>query len=152
MPESELRSAGAVFAGWGRRFAAWLIDGLLTWIPLFVLAAIAAESAGDPNVPGDATDEVAAGGIVLLGLPLVVLYHALFRGRTPGKRSMAIAVRDEATGAAIGFGRAFGRALVTVVLWLFFYVPGILDGLWPLWDRKQQSLHDKTTGTIVVRV
>ena len=154
MPEyavaEEARSSDA--AGWGQRFAAWLIDGLLTWIPLLVAAGTLGAVVGDPDAPGDTTDELAGGGIALLGLPLLILYHVLFRGRTPGKRALGIAVRDERTGEAIGFGRALGRALVTLVLWIAFYLPGLLDGLWPLWDRKKQSLHDKMVGTVVVRL
>jgi uncharacterized RDD family membrane protein YckC len=142
----------ADYAGWGRRFAAWLADGCLTWIPLFVTAATTGAVVGDPNAVGDATDELASGLIFVLGLPLIVLYHTLLRGRTPGKRVLGIAVRDESTGAGIGYGRALGRVLMTAMLWVLLYVPGILDGLWPLWDSKRQSLHDKAAGTVVVRV
>ena len=28
----------------------------------------------------------------------------------------------------------------------------LLDGLWPLWDRKKQALHDKAAKTNVVMV
>jgi uncharacterized RDD family membrane protein YckC len=51
----------------------------------------------------------------------------------------------------IGYGRAFGRVLIGSILWIACYVPGILDVLWPLWDEKNQSLHDKVVNSIVVR-
>jgi len=28
----------------------------------------------------------------------------------------------------------------------------LLDGLWPLWDKKRQTLHDKVVRTVVLRV
>jgi uncharacterized RDD family membrane protein YckC len=140
------------YASWGLRFGAGFFDSLLTLLPLLIVAGIASYAVGDPNAPGDATDELAGGLVVLLGLPLIVLYHVLFRTHTPGKRIVGIAVRDDPTGASIGYGRAFGRALVTLVLWIPFYLPGILDGLWSIWDRKHQSIHDKAIGTSIVRL
>jgi uncharacterized RDD family membrane protein YckC len=32
------------------------------------------------------------------------------------------------------------------------YIPWILDGLWPLWDAKNQMWHDKVATSVVVRV
>ena len=54
----------------------------------------------------------------------------------------------------ISFGRALARAYVTAVLWLFAWstLPLILDSLWPLWDAKHQSWHDKVAASVVVRV
>lgn len=54
--------------------------------------------------------------------------------------------------ALLGYSRAFARAYLTLVLWARCAVPGILDGLWPLWDSRRQALHDKVVRTIVVRV
>ena len=33
-----------------------------------------------------------------------------------------------------------------------FTLPLILDYLWPLWDDRNQTLHDKAVSTVVVRV
>ena len=33
---------------------------------------------------------------------------------------------------------------------LIFYVPWLLDGLWPLWDDRNQALHDKVANTFVI--
>jgi hypothetical protein len=51
-------------------------------------------------------------------------------------------VSDE-TGRSIGFGRAFGRYAITAVFG-FLFIPVILDYLWPLWDKKNQTLHDRS--------
>jgi uncharacterized RDD family membrane protein YckC len=50
----------------------------------------------------------------------------------------------------VSFGRAFGRALLEQVL-RFTVVIWVLDMLWPLWDSKRQTLHDKAVGTVVIR-
>jgi uncharacterized RDD family membrane protein YckC len=31
-----------------------------------------------------------------------------------------------------------------------FNVPTLLDGLWPLWDERNQALHDKVANTFVI--
>ena len=51
---------------------------------------------------------------------------------------------------AIGYRRAFGRALAVLVLGVIPFA-GILDGLWPLWDTRNQAIHDKIASTVVVR-
>jgi hypothetical protein len=30
--------------------------------------------------------------------------------------------------------------------------PGLADVLWPLWDAKRQTLHDKLVGRVVVKI
>jgi uncharacterized RDD family membrane protein YckC len=87
------------------------------------------------------------------------VYYAILNGselgQTFGKRAMNIAVRDiGGTGGTIGPQRA-GLRYVTVGLFRivpFFVVFTVLDGLWPLWDRRFQALHDKIAGSVVVRV
>ena len=73
---------------------------------------------------------------------------------------MAVGVRvvRDGTHDALGYGRAFWRALVeqflrilgtvTIILGLIW----LLDMLFPLWDRRSQTLHDKIVGTVVLRV
>ena len=61
----------------------------------------------------------------------------------------ARAVRNE-SGAVVGYGKAFLRSLVSLLLG-YTVIVGILDVLWPLWDAKNQTLHDKAVGTVVLR-
>ena len=58
-------------------------------------------------------------------------------------------MRAESGGRA-GYGKALMRNLVARVIGLFPFV-GLIDVLWPLWDDKNQCLHDKAASTIVVR-
>src|SRR4051794_36508332 len=138
-----------VYATWGRRCAAIGIDYFVVSIPI-VLIVMAADSA-----PRDVQ-----GWVLVVGGPVILLFFAAYfigfhggaRGQTLGKRMLAIAVRDATTFERIGYAKALGRLLVTVVLWSLFYVGGIFDTLWPLWDIRKQSLHDKMVGTVVLRV
>jgi uncharacterized RDD family membrane protein YckC len=65
---------------------------------------------------------------------------------------MAVGVRavDVATGQPIGYGRAFARALLEYVLAVALFLPWVLDMLFPLWDPKKQTLHDKAVRSVVV--
>ena len=86
------------------------------------------------------------------------------RGQTLGKRAFDIAVRDVDGSAGIGLARAVRRALLPAAVsalngaWLgnrtFGFsigVIGLVDGLWPLWDRCKHALHDKLARSIVIQ-
>ena len=93
-------------------------------------------------------------GFVIHGL-VVLLYGTLFcgsrRGQTIGMMAAGTRAVDIASGAPIGYARAFGRALLEYVLALAFFLPWVIDMLFPLWDPMNQTLHDKATRTIVIR-
>ena len=145
------------YAGWWRRVAAILIDGLLLALPFFasiVIAIAVTEGAADPESEDDNPIwlVVVISWLFWIVAPFVyyTILHGRPRGQTLGKRLLGIRV----TGVdfqPIGYGRAFGRALLASLLWIACYLPGILDALWPLWDEKKQSLHDKVVNSIVVR-
>ena len=74
-------------------------------------------------------------------------------GQTLGKMNGRIAVRrDGDEESSLGYVRSLLRALVPPILWALLIIPGLLDVLWPLWDPKKQTLHDKLVGSVVVRV
>jgi PASTA domain/RDD family len=52
-------------------------------------------------------------------------------------------VRDRTSLGRIGYPRAFARWFVIALFWLVLLLPGLLDGLSPLWDAKRQAWHDK---------
>ena len=144
-----------VLASWGRRFAAYLLDGLLLLLPPAL--GVALVIAGDQS--GDEAEPLSVAGLVLIiaGITLIPgLYHTILvgneRGQTLGKRVLGLRVIDDRAGGRIGYGRAFGRWLVP---WAMAIACGgflnILDGLWPLWDDRRQTLHDKVANSVVVR-
>ena len=75
--------------------------------------------------------------------------------------ALGIAVRDEATGGAIGPQRAGLRIIVLYPGILVGWVPilgslaglySIVAGLSPSWDSRRQGFHDKAAHTDVIRV
>jgi uncharacterized RDD family membrane protein YckC len=72
------------------------------------------------------------------------------RGATLGKRALKIQVRDATAGGPVGVGKALLRRFVFVILWLPFIIPGLINVLSPLWDKKRQSWHDKATNSVVI--
>jgi uncharacterized RDD family membrane protein YckC len=152
---------GRPLAGWGRRLAAYVLDGLFSTLVGTAVGAVVGGLVGLAVyvLAGDDADEAAVVAGIVLGyvvlLVVVATYytylHGNERGQTWAKRLLGIRVRDEATGGKIGYGRAFARWLMPLLFWNFFFIPGLLDGLWPLWDEKRQSWHDKIVRSIVVR-
>lgn len=121
-------------AGFWRRLAAALIDGILVGIVVAILI-VALKAAGY------------AIGIVL-GLAYYTLFEGGPRGQTPGKSALGIRVVSFDTGGPIGYGRAFIRAIGRYVSSLVIYI----GYLWMLWDREKQCWHDKFANDVVVPV
>jgi uncharacterized RDD family membrane protein YckC len=115
-----------------------VVDGILIGIVSAIILAIAGVSSG-PRYFIEALFQVIY-QIVLLGNG----------GRTVGNRVVSTITVDGRNGAPISYDRAVPRALVQAVLG-FTIIGGILDVLWPLWDRQNQTLHDKAAGTVVLR-
>ncbi len=156
------------YASWGNRFASWLIDLVIVGIPVtfaavFIIAALA---------PISGTAVLVAVFAFPLWFLLLPCYHALMegwkRGQTLGKRAVRIAVRREEDFERVGYRRSFTRAIAFLLIWvgplllptlpsalhllswLFGWLP-LLDALWPLWEERNQALHDKVARTVVVR-
>jgi uncharacterized RDD family membrane protein YckC len=121
-------------AGFWRRFAAALIDGILVGIVYAILVALL------------------KGAGVAIGILGAIAYFTYLeggeRGQTFGKSAMNIRVISLADGRPIGYGRAairyFGRIVSTIPIYLGYF--------WMLWDREHQTWHDKFAGSVVVPV
>jgi uncharacterized RDD family membrane protein YckC len=139
-------------AGWGRRFAAYCIDNLLLLLPFPV--AIAVLIAGDEA--GNDAVKIAGGVLFVLAFLAQPVYFTVLHGRTAGqtlgKRWLGLRVVDARVGGPIGYGRAFGRWMITFVFGFFCAILTILDGLWPLWDEQRQCWHDKVASSVVVKL
>ncbi len=150
VPATEL--GGHQFASWGRRLAAVVIDGAILGTVVVATALVAGVSPEQLNAEIRAADGIFA--LLLFVVPEAV-YDTLMigsRSQTIGKMAMRIAVVDVADGRGrIGYRRAFMRWVVTNLLWTLWLVPGILDHLWPLRDKRRQAWHDKAARTVVVR-
>jgi uncharacterized RDD family membrane protein YckC len=140
-----------VYSGWWRRVGATLVDGLVVAVALVVMFGIAVAIAA-------IHDGI---GLVFLILALVlaiagpIFYTIYWTGKEPGqtlgKKALGIRVRHAEADRAIGYGPSAGRYFITFAFGIF-YIPLVLDYLWPLWDKQNQSLHDKVANSVVVRV
>ena len=93
----------------------------------------------------------------VLSLVMAIGYYAALNGsemgQTFGKRALT---SRSATRPPAGHRRPAGRpplrrdGVVPIVPFFIFFT--LFDGLWALWDRDRQALHDKIAGTAVVRV
>ena len=66
---------------------------------------------------------------------------------TPGKMATQLRLVDEKTGLSISTGQAVGRYFATILSMVIFG----LGYLWIVFDRRNQSWHDKLAGTVVIR-
>ena len=161
-------SQGRPLASWGKRVGAALIDGLVLMIPTVILmlalglgAFKAADCETDP-ISGLEVCEANAGfftliiGYFLIPALLQLAYSAFFnggeRGQTVGKMALKLQTRDASTGGPIGYGKGFLRGGVAALLGLGCGIGTLLDVLWPLWDDKRQTLHDKAANSVVVEL
>lgn len=100
--------------------------------------------------------------LVLVVLAVNLVWEVLFlawKQATPGKLIVGLRVRRRDTPdlpwssivRRVGFVVGLGLLGQLPVLGVLFALVGLLDYLWPLWDGKNQALHDKVAGTNVVR-
>jgi len=140
------------FASWGRRLAAVVLDSLILGVVVVFTALAAGVSPEQLQAEIEAADGIVA--ILLFVVPKAV-YDTLMigsRNQTLGKMALKISVFDAGDGRTrIGYRRAFVRWLVTNLLWSLWLVPGLVDHLWPLRDKRRQSWHDKAVRSVVVR-
>lgn len=87
-------------------------------------------------------------GWALFGFTYRVWMHAA-KGKTLGKMAVRVRLVNAADGSAPGWGTCFVRELVHAVL-AWTLIGFFLDLLWPLWDDRRQTLHDKAAKTLVV--
>ena len=111
-------------AGFGRRFAALLID----WALCLVVASFYA----DPRIV--AWPPVA----VLVAIDTIFIG---FFGKTPGMALTGIRCLSIHDGGAVGLGRALVRAVLLALL-----IPAVIM------DRSRRGLHDRAAGSVVVVV
>jgi uncharacterized RDD family membrane protein YckC len=143
--------AGRELASWGRRLVALVVDGA-------ILGAVVVATVLVGGVTPRELNTLLVDGDTLVLLALFVIPEAIYdtvmigsRNQTFGKMAVGIKVVGADDRAPIGYTRAFRRWLSTAFLWALFTVPGILDHLWPLRDRRNQTLHDKFARSVVVR-
>jgi uncharacterized RDD family membrane protein YckC len=144
--------SGKVLASWGLRVGATLIDFLILVIPEFVLRSVLGNAIGTSIY------------LVVFGVYLVSMW-SLGGGRSVGNRVAKTQILDAASGGLITSQQAFRRymflelyAIVNLygavenvkIVALLAVVYGAVDVLFPLFDVRKQTLHDKFARTVVV--
>jgi|HubBroStandDraft_3_1064219.scaffolds.fasta_scaffold37449_4 uncharacterized RDD family membrane protein YckC len=149
---------GASYAQWADRVAGYLIDSLLVGAGMlalyFVLGGLLALVGGLGSGAANGTC-----CMMILLFPLATLLVGFFnrvylvaqRGASIGQGVMNLKVVD-INGNLLSMGTAFIRLLAQVALSFVPMVGPLLDLLWPLWDEKRQTLHDKAVGSYVLKL
>ena len=154
----------APYATWAVRLGGYLIDAVIFLVIGVILYLLFRHShALDVHLmarKGARRRSFSAVPFLVAGA-LWIVYGTVLIGGRRGQTVGMMAARVRAVGAedrdALGYGRAFGRALVEGVFRLInlvFFLLGlvwILDMLFPLWDKRRQTLHDKVVGSVVIR-
>jgi uncharacterized RDD family membrane protein YckC len=155
------------YAGWGTRLGGYLIDAII-FIPVLVVLYVVLRHTHTLEVHlmtrrnGTHVRRSVSLLAPLITAGLFIIYATVMyggaRGQTVGMMAVGVrVVRDEAHDV-LGYGRALWRAsveqflrilaTVTVILGIIW----LLDMLFPLWDKRRQTLHDKLAKTVVLRV
>ena len=154
-------------AGFGARLGGNLLDSLLYLLAYapFLIAGIVLVVNSLSDCYTDINDELVcppgalkgaplAGGIVLLAVGLILITFFYVRalaktGQTWGRKIVGLKVVRFDNGEVPGWGKAIGRSAFA------YFISGNfcwIGYLWMLWDKNKQTLHDKVSGTRVIRV
>jgi uncharacterized RDD family membrane protein YckC len=159
---------GYPYAEWIDRVLAALIDGAISAGVMIVLYIIFGVISAVIGGIGASVNSDALGGLSSLSCCLgfllaavsvfiVDIYNKVFlvskRGFSIGQGVMKLKVVD-AMGNIPQMGTLILRLVVQIALGFIPLIGiflGLLNLLWPLWDEKKQTLHDKAVGTFVVK-
>jgi uncharacterized RDD family membrane protein YckC len=159
-------AATAPYASWGIRLGGYLIDTVIFAVVVVVLLVVFRHS-NTLEVHlmarrGTTRRRHISAVPFLITAVLYVVYGTVLcgskRGQTVGMMAVGVRAVREGSFGVLGYGRALARAVVEGVLRLIellFVLLGViwlLDMLFPLWDAKRQTLHDKVAGSVVVRL
>jgi len=167
LPPSYQRYGGppaVLYAGFGSRLGAFLIDGVIVAIPfvaLYLLLAVpflrgttcvtdatTGASSCDVNLGAGVWAVVGVWLVMMLAVPILYFVVPVGRsGRTLGMRIVGIRVVGVVDLRPIGIGRASARYLVQ---YLFSGLICYLGFFWMLWDDRNQTWHAKAASSIVI--
>lgn len=138
---------GYEYAGFWRRAAASLIDGILMSVitlPLLMMIY------GDAYFDADQAALVQGGWDLIISyvLPIIVIIGFwVWKSATPGKMAMGVKIIDARTGGKPSTAKFIGR--------YFAYIPSSivlgLGFLWVAFDKQKRGWHDMLAKTLVVK-
>ena len=127
------------FAGFWKRFAAWLLDAIILaviTIPLSLTMFL---------VPPPLSSFISTPISLLIGVLYYGLQESSVHQATLGKRVLGIIVTD-LEGSRISFGRAVGRELAKILSALILLIGFLMIGF----TEKKQGLHDMIAECLVI--
>jgi len=149
--ETRINASALEFAGFWRRLAAFIIDGIIVAIIVGAITSIlfpftwlpfAGESHWIPFYRGSVQN--------IISNAANLIYAVAFwswRGQTPGKMLLNIKViRTDGSGISVGYA---------VLRYLGYIISGVALGLgfiWIAFDSRKQGWHDKIADTYVVKL
>ncbi len=119
--------------------AATIVDGILLGVVSAIILAVTGSSRG--------TGYFLEAVLQAVYLILMIGGHG---GRTVGNMAASTVTIDGRTGATPGYDRAVPARWYSSC-WHLPSSAAFSTMLWPLWDRQNQTLHDKAAGTVVLR-
>ena len=157
LPLNNQQAVSIPYGGFWRRFGAFLLDGIISFIPPSVICLIpivwqAQKMMGTQQQAGSSFLFIIALYLLwcVLGFIFTWLYFAFLESgkhqATWGKRLLGLKVVDE-QGRRITFARATGRYFAKMLSYVVFYIGFIMM---PFTNRKR-ALHDIIAGTYVVK-
>ena len=137
---------GVEFAGYGARIVAYILDGILVSIGVWVIAflSILFSSGSELNI----ISTILLGLAILLGL----VYFPFFwqrTGQTPGMQALNIRVVRDKDGGPVSWGSAILRLIGYGINSIIFGLP--IGWLWILFDSRRRGWHDLIGSTVVVK-
>jgi uncharacterized RDD family membrane protein YckC len=153
------------YGGFWQRFAAYLIDAIITGaamlvliIPVALMTGVVAHLGTLGRQRGDEMDPAAAAafftlfmGFFAVAILISWLYHAYLESgekqATWGKSAMGLYVTDVA-GQRISFGRASGRFFAKIITGM---IPLLIGWIMAAFTERRQALHDMIATTVVLK-
>lgn len=152
------------YASYGARLGGWLLDWLIVEVVggilevIFRAANVTLVTIHTTTTTNGVTHYNTSTFSVLgaiLPVVIAILYGAIMcgspRGQTVGMMAVGAKAVDLDTGRPIGFARALGRAAFEYLLFILLVIPWVINMLFPAWDSKSQTLHDKVSRTVVLK-
>ncbi|WP_091043395.1 RDD family protein [Nocardioides sp. YR527] len=158
--------SGPPLATWVQRMASGLVDAVLL-VPFYLVASVGGGLARESGfiVTGLGVLAIVAGWFGFLAF---AIWNQVIRqgrtGHTIGKRLLRIKLVGKDPGSTAGVPLTLFRQALNAIGWVLIFltyyggfaflffgsVVCLVNYLWPLWDRRRQTLADKLVGTLVV--
>lgn len=124
------------YGSFWERFAAMFIDGIILAIVNFLVGLLVS---GWPFFAGNLVT-------IIIGWLYYALQESGSNQATVGKRAMGLRVTD-LNGHRVSFARATGRHFGKIISAIIIFIGYFMM----IWDDRNQTLHDKMAGTLIVK-